>query len=79
MIFLDADAPDYHAPDQIALFRHEAATRRAPIYVMTGVSEDARMQHVAGVLHKPFTIHEMTDIIWKAKHVDDESRPVPAS
>jgi PAS domain S-box-containing protein len=63
-ILLDGDVPPARVSEAIKVFRDCPATHVTPVYMMTGVSKPGfdRLD-VAGVLHKPFSINEITDVI----------------
>ncbi len=63
-ILLDGDVPRARVNDAIKVFRDCPATHVTPVYMMTGVSKsEFERLDVAGVLHKPFSINEITDVI----------------
>ncbi len=63
-ILLDGDVPPARVADAIKVFRDCASTHVTPVYMMTGVGKpEFDRLDVAGVLHKPFSINEITDII----------------
>lgn len=63
-ILLDGDVPPARVNDAIKVFRDCPATHVTPVYMMTGVSKpEFDRLDVAGVLRKPFSINEITDVI----------------
>ena len=63
-ILLDGDVPQSRISDAIRVFRDCPATHVTPVYMMTGVHKpEMDRLDVAGVLHKPFSINEITEVI----------------
>ena len=63
-ILLDGDVPPARVIDAIKVFRDCPATHVTPVYMMTGVGKpEFDRLDVAGVLHKPLSINEITDVI----------------
>ena len=63
-ILLDGDVTQTRIRDAIKVFRECPATRVTPVYMMTGVGKpEFDRLDVAGVLHKPFSVNEITEII----------------
>ncbi|MBN2308728.1 MAG: PAS domain S-box protein, partial [Candidatus Hydrogenedentes bacterium] len=70
LIFIDVDAPDENDEDVVDALRGAQCTRDVPIYLLTGLPGELpgdHQAHVAGVLHKPFSIKEIADIILTAR------------
>jgi DNA-binding response OmpR family regulator len=64
VVFLDAELMRDGEMDLCSALRREAAIADVRIYVFTGVpSGHGEPRGVDGVLHKPFSIREMTDLI----------------
>lgn len=64
VVFLDIDVPETKMQDCLDAIRAAEVTRDAPIIVMTGAPQKkGALQNVAGVLHKPFTVEEMVEVI----------------
>ena len=67
-VFMDADVPQRQMDDLLHLLRSNAATKNKPVYMLTSMGT-LKYSHgdykCAGVLHKPFPISDITDIIAK--------------
>lgn len=70
VVFIDADVPSRQLKDIFRLLHTHQQTSDKPIYMltsMTNTSMKAGSGRCAGILHKPFPISDMTQIIRKHK------------
>jgi len=68
VIFLDVDVPGSQPADHVTVFQADAATRHIPLYIMTGLRGEDSLQGVTGILRKPFSLNEVTEILQELPH-----------
>jgi PAS domain S-box-containing protein len=72
VIFVDADVSVHQLEEALEALQANGTTRNKPVYMITSMSgqqEKIKANNVAGILHKPFPISDMTEIILKASSI----------
>lgn len=72
VVFIDADVPSRQIAEVFRLLHSHEQTRGKPVYMLTSMADThvrPAMGTVVGVLHKPFPISDMTEIIRRNKEV----------
>lgn len=81
IVFLDIDIPGDTPADRISALTQMPALHQVPIYVMTGMPGAGKdLDGIAGILHKPFSLEEVTQVV--QSHIKLKSKkmehPAPA-
>jgi len=75
-VFLDADIPTGQLAALLNSYFISSETRRVPLFLISGmrntVDAAAKLDGIAGVLHKPFPISDMTARIKKQRDIQQE-------
>ncbi len=78
LVILDLMLPDMEGWDIFHEIQNDESLRDIPVIVVTVRTEGLvegiwpQVQHLAGYLVKPFTVHELREVVWQALDISDE-------